>query len=215
MKHRTTPIARAEVLGALAALADDSRLRLLEFLAANGEMRAQALVERMASSQPNVSRQLRQLVAAGLVTERRAGDANKHYSLRQEAARTLADKLDRLLSVENARANIAADASAAQRAAVLAALPTGLQPLLDEHARVAHFSTKHHEQMLALGYLISKFDAGRAYTEREATELIHDWLAPSLVNGRLYGIDAVTLRRALVEESSLRRARDGSKYWRE
>jgi hypothetical protein len=59
---------------------------------------------------------------------------------------------------------------------------------------------------------MSKFDVGRRYTEREATQLIASWLAPSRSR---FGIDAVTLRRALVDEMGLQRAKDGSVYWRE
>jgi hypothetical protein len=41
--------------------------------------------------------------------------------------------------------------------------------------------------------------------------LIASWLAPSRSR---FGIDAVTLRRALVDEMGLQRAKDGSVYWR-
>jgi ArsR family transcriptional regulator len=93
---RTAPLQRAEVLGPLTALADDTRLRLLELLAANGELRGQDLVVQMDVSQPNVSRHLKQLVGAGVVEERRAGDANKLYRLNLDGVRNLFDQLDQL-----------------------------------------------------------------------------------------------------------------------
>ena len=77
---------------------------------------------------------------------------------------------------------------------------------------MAHFSTKLAEQKRVLDYLIGKIAPGREYTEREITTLIAGWIAPD--QGR-FGIDAVTLRRALIEENALRRTPNGSKYWRE
>lgn len=78
---RRAHVRRVEVVGPLSALADDTRLRLLEALAASGEARGQDLIAGLGVSQPNVSRHLKQLLGAGLVEERRAGDANKLYRL--------------------------------------------------------------------------------------------------------------------------------------
>ncbi|MBU6360525.1 MAG: DUF2087 domain-containing protein [Chloroflexi bacterium] len=94
-----------------------------------------------------------------------------------------------------------------------------VQPFLDDQGRVAHFSTKLKEQQMVLAYLINKIAMDRSYTEREITQLIDDWVNPDARKRRLYGIDAVTLRRALIEEitlpSRLRRTSDGARYWRE
>ena len=81
-----------------------------------------------------------------------------------------------------------------------------------------NFSTKRAEQMLVLDYLISKVAPGRNYSERELTALIGEWLSPNVRQGAAaatFAIDAVTLRRALVEESQLQRTRDGRSYWRD
>jgi DNA-binding transcriptional ArsR family regulator len=77
---RRDPLRRAEVLGPLNALADDTRLRILELLVEHGEQRAQEIIAQLEGSQGNVSRHLKQLVGAGLARERRAGDANKLYT---------------------------------------------------------------------------------------------------------------------------------------
>jgi hypothetical protein len=71
-----------------------------------------------------------------------------------------------------------------------------------------------------LDYLITKFAPEKTYTEREATDLIAQWVKKESrfddkSKPSRYGIDAVTLRRALIEENNLRRTKDGSKYWRE
>ncbi len=205
---RQAPVRRAEVVGPLSALADDTRLRLLETLAASGEARGQDLIAGLGVSQPNVSRHLKQLVGAGLVEERRAGDANKLYRLNPRGLRTALYKLNALLEPANARASLAETT----RATAMAAHPPELRAFLDEAGRVIHFSTKLAEQKRVLDYLIGKIAPGREYTEREITALIAGWIAPD--QGR-FGIDAVTLRRALIEENALRRTSNGSKYWRE
>ena len=208
---RSAPVQRAEVLWSINALADEARLRLLELLAANGEMRGQALLGELDVSQPNVSRHLKQLVAAGLVEERRAGSANKLYRFQPEGLRRLFQKLSQLLSEDNAIANVSRNRADTARAAALAVYPAALRSSLDDHGRVNYFSTKPHQQRAVLDYVLSKFAPGRTYTEHEATDLINQWLVPSA----RFGIDAVTLRRALVDESTLQRTKDGAKYWRE
>lgn len=205
---RQAPVRRAEVIGPLSALADDTRLRLLEALVVAGEARGQDLIAGLGVSQPNVSRHLKQLVGAGLVAERRAGDANKLYRLNPSGLRAALYKLNALLEPANARGSLAETA----RATAMAAHPPEARSFLDEAGRVAHFSTKLAEQKRVLDYLIGKIAPGREYTEREITALIAGWIAPD--QGR-FGIDAVTLRRALIEESALRRTPNGSKYWRE
>jgi DNA-binding transcriptional ArsR family regulator len=212
---RTAPLQRAEVLGPLTALADDTRLRLLELLAANGELRGQDLVVQMDVSQPNVSRHLKQLVGAGVVEERRAGDANKLYRLNLDGVRNLFDQLDQLLSEDNAKAAVAHQAAKMRRNAALATFPPDLRPFVDEHGRVTTFSTKPKEQKPVLAYLMDKFERGKRYSEREVTEVITSWLVPSKSRFGNFVIDHVTLRRALVDEMGLQRAKDGSVYWRQ
>ncbi|HQV70952.1 MAG TPA: metalloregulator ArsR/SmtB family transcription factor [Thermoflexales bacterium] len=207
---RQSPITRAEALGPLTALADDTRLHLLQILAAGGELRGQDILAQMDVSQPNVSRHLKQLVGAGFVDERRAGDTNKWYRLNPDGLNELTEKLRQLLDANTAQASLSQQKAQTARNTALAAYPIALRPFLDEEGRVAHFSTKLKEQKLVLAYLITKFETGKSYTEKEATQLIDRWVKPG--QGR-FGVDAVTLRRALVEESNLRRTETGSKYW--
>ena len=201
------------------ALADESRLRILELLAAEGEVRGQDLINKLELSQPNLSRHLKTLVAARLVQERRAGDTNKLYQLNGAAIEDLCAKLTQLFSPDNAQANVMVAQAQALRNAALRGVALEVQPFLDDQGRVAHFSTKLKEQQMVLAYLINKIALDRSYTEREITQLIDDWVNPDARKRRLYGIDAVTLRRALIEEitlpSRLRRTSDGARYWRE
>jgi hypothetical protein len=102
-----------------------------------------------------------------------------------------------------------------RRNAALATFPPDLRPFVDEHGRVTTFSTKPKEQKPVLAYLMDKFERGKRYSEREVTEVITSWLVPSKSRFGNFVIDHVTLRRALVDEMGLQRAKDGSVYWRQ
>jgi ArsR family transcriptional regulator len=76
-------LSRAEILVRLAALADDTRLRILRLIAEEGELRSQEIMQQLSLSQSAASRHLKQLSATGYVTERRCEGA-KCYDLNQE-----------------------------------------------------------------------------------------------------------------------------------
>lgn len=73
-----------------AALSDDTRLKLVERLMAEGELPAGALVEGVDISGPAISRHLKVLRSAGLVQQRAEG-THRYYSVRPEALRAVAD----------------------------------------------------------------------------------------------------------------------------
>ncbi len=207
---RVAPVRPAEVLARMSALADETRLRLLELLAAKGELRGQEIIAELGASQPVVSRSLKLLVGVGLVDERRAGDTNKWYRLRTDGSDAAFVALDQLLDPDNARADIAEQRATAQRNSAKAAYLEALQPFIDQHGRIHAFSGKRNEQQPVLDYLFAKIETGREYTEPEVSDLIASWLVVSR-----HGPDYVTLRRALVEERGLKRTNDGARYWRE
>ena len=207
---RVAPVRPAEVLARMGALADETRLRVLELLAAKGELRGQEIIAELGASQPVVSRNLKLLVGAGRVGERRAGDTNKWYRLRTDGSDAAFVALDQLLDPDNARADIAEQRATAQRNSAKAAYPEALQPFIDQHGRVHAFSPKRNEQQPVLDYLFAKIETGREYTEPEISHLIASWLVTSR-----HGPDYVTMRRALVEERGLKRTKDGARYWRE
>lgn len=74
---------RAEIVSKLSALADETRLQILQMIASNGEMRATELMEATQLSQPSISRYLGQLTANGFLQERRVNGA-KAYTLNHE-----------------------------------------------------------------------------------------------------------------------------------
>jgi DNA-binding transcriptional ArsR family regulator len=80
---RIPELDRAEIVAKLSALADETRLHILQLIAEKGEMRSQEIMEAINLSQPSVSRYLSQLTAAGFLQERRANGA-KAYILNED-----------------------------------------------------------------------------------------------------------------------------------
>ncbi len=73
-----------------AALADETRLKVVEHLMAHGEKPAGTLTELAGLSAPAVSRHLKVLREANLVSQRVEG-THRYYSVRSEALRTISD----------------------------------------------------------------------------------------------------------------------------
>lgn len=86
---RVPELDRAEIVSRISALADDTRLQILQMIAENGEMRSQEIMERIDLSQPSVSRYLSQLTAAGYLQERRANGAKAYVLNRDRTEKTL------------------------------------------------------------------------------------------------------------------------------
>ncbi len=194
---RTEPIQRTEVLRAISALDDETRLQILEILAASEEVRAQEIIARLAVGQSTVSRHLKQLVNAGFVNEERAGDTNKIYRLQRERIGEVTYSLSQLLSEENAQM-VLTD--------VRLQLPAELRPFLDREGLVTTWPTKRKGEEAVLAYLITKFAIGERYTETAVNALLNEW--------HTYD-DPAYLRRSLVDMGLLQRTADGAQYWRE
>jgi DNA-binding transcriptional ArsR family regulator len=82
------------------ALADPTRIRLLDTLCVRGEASVQDLTEVVGSTQQNVSRHLGVLRDAGLVRRRKAGNF-AYYSIRDDRVLELCDTVCRSLEEES------------------------------------------------------------------------------------------------------------------
>jgi DNA-binding transcriptional ArsR family regulator len=80
---KSTALNRSELLVRLNALADETRLKMLELLTQHEELCAQDFINQLDLSQSSASRHLRQLTASGYVSERRR-DVAKCYALNPE-----------------------------------------------------------------------------------------------------------------------------------
>jgi hypothetical protein len=195
---RSSPVGAAELRIRLAALADDTRLRILELLAQHYELHAQELIARLDLSQSSVSRHLKQLIAAGYLVERRGEGANKVYSLSAiELGRTT-----RALDLLAAGAPLSA---AGQREEERVEHPQEIERFLDPRGRLRFWPSKQRDKILLLPYLASRFELGRFYTEKEVNEILQ---------AHILFEDYVSLRRALFEYRLMKREPDGSRYWR-
>jgi DNA-binding transcriptional ArsR family regulator len=202
---RRDPLSRAEVMGPLSALADDTRLRILEFLAEQGEQRGQEIVAQLDGSQGNVSRHLKQLVGAGFVRERRVGDANKHYEFDPAGLQRLLYLLRQLLSSHNVQSVGIQRQRESQLKQVRASAPATLHGFFDKQGRITRWSSKLKEQRAMLEFLVAKFEPGRDYSEKEVNDLLQQWYLDP---------DFVLIRRSMIDAGLLQRTKDGARYWR-
>lgn len=93
----TSPaLSRSDLLVRLSALADDTRLRILELLTKHTELCAQDVIEMLDLSQSAASRHLRQLTATGYLIERRR-EVAKCYSLNPQRVDDTLQALKRFL----------------------------------------------------------------------------------------------------------------------
>jgi len=92
--ERIPELDRTEIVARLSALADNTRLHILQLVAEQGEVRVQDILEVINLSQPSVSRYLSQLTAAGYLQERRENGA-KVYILNK-------DRIEKTLKAVNA-----------------------------------------------------------------------------------------------------------------
>ncbi len=92
-KSRSPELSRSELLVRLNALADDTRLRILELLTHGEELFAQDIMTTLELSQSAASRHLRQLSATGYLTERTKQGA-KCYRLNTERANDMLRALE-------------------------------------------------------------------------------------------------------------------------
>lgn len=194
---RSQPIPRGQVLFPLSALTDDTRLQILELLAAHESLRAQAIIDELDVTQSTVSRHLKQLTAAGFVAEERGDGANKSYRLRRERLDEVFALLSRLLSAENAHAVL----SDARRK-----LPEHLHRFLDRDGLVTRWPRPPEEQKQLLDYLVNKFQRNQLYSEAEVNETLNRWHTFE---------DAALLRREMVDYGYMGRTSSGDRYWRE
>lgn len=91
---RIPELERAEIVARLSALADHTRLHILQLVAEKGEIRVQDIMEVTSLSQPSISRYLTQLTSAGYLQERREG-GGKVYALNK-------DRIDKTLKAVSA-----------------------------------------------------------------------------------------------------------------
>ncbi len=189
-----TSIGRNELRARLNALADETRLRIIELLVQHDELSAQDIIASLDLSQSSISRHLKHLTAMGYLYERRGEGANKTYRLSSFYINRTANALNKLFSSDVTE--VAPQASP---------LPKELRRFLDKSGRLTTWPVaKQQDKLLILEYLVTFFEPGQVYSEKEVNELL---LLHSI------GKDAAALRRALYEFRFMNRTNDGAEYW--
>ncbi len=193
---RTGRVSQGELVGRLSALAEPARLRTLAAVAERDDIALQDLMDRLDTSQPNVSRYLKSL--RPFLQERRDKDGRKRYRL-------VPAQLDFTLAALG-RAILAVPAPGdAQNEA--AAHPQGLARFLDAKGCVRLWPAGEADRRELLGYLSDRFSPSQVYGEKEVNALLVQHVPP-------YVRDHVTVRRDLVDAHWLERSDNGAQYWR-
>jgi DNA-binding MarR family transcriptional regulator len=194
---RASQPGHAEVLARVSALADDTRLRILELIAEHDELSSQEVIARLNLTQSTVSRHLKQLQV--YLTERRGEGANKIYSLNPIQLNVTIRALERLA------AGVVEAHEEQESGEQQSELPIEVRKFLNRQGRITRWPEKYKDQRPLLGYLATKFEAGRSYTEKQVNEVLQEQITFD---------DYVTLRRGLIDLGFLGREADGSRYWR-
>lgn len=97
VQPRSAALSRSELLTRLNALADDTRLAILELLKGGNELFAQDIMTRLNLSQSSASRHLRQLSATGFLVEKRR-EVAKYYTLNTERVEDTLQAIRRFLN---------------------------------------------------------------------------------------------------------------------
>ncbi len=84
-------------------------------------------------------------------------------------------------------------------------MPNNINRFLDRDLRLITWPKKHGNKMLALEYLVSKFEFNKPYTEKEVNDTLNAWHTFA---------DWPLLRRGLVDAGLMNRDKNGYAYRR-
>lgn len=177
-------------------LADESRLKILGILA-NQECSVEELAVLMQLKEPTVSHHLSRLKELNLVTMRPEGNS-RIYQLDSEVLQSISKEI---LSPEKI-ASLAEDVD--PEAWESKVLRNYLEIDINSNEgtqRIKEIPASRKKRLVILKWLVSKFELGINYSEREVNDIIN-----------LYHPDYATLRRELISCKLMQR--DNGVYWR-
>jgi predicted transcriptional regulator len=177
-------------------LADESRLKILGILA-NQECSVEELAVLMQLKEPTVSHHLARLKELNLVTMRPEGNS-RIYQLDSEVLQNISKEI---LSPEKIASLVEDVDTEAWESKVLRNYLEIDVNSTQENQRIKEIPASRKKRLVVLKWLISKFELGINYSEREVNEIIN-----------LYHPDYATLRRELISFKLMQR--DNGIYWR-
>ena len=177
----------ATLLAFFKALANESRLRIVGFLAAR-ERSVQELADLLKLKEPTVSHHLAVLREIGLVTARAEGTTRWH-ALDPDVLK----QMNRKLLDDNKMISPGKETEAPDEKV--------LSGFLDGEGRLKSIPAARKKRVVILKWLVGQFEEDRRYRESEVNELIQrrHW-------------DSATLRRELIGHRMM--GRSGGIYWR-
>lgn len=177
----------AALLAFFKALANESRLRIVGFLAAR-EHSVQEIATLLKLKEPTVSHHLAVLREIGLVAARADGTTRWH-SLNPDLLR----RMNRQLLDDKKVASLAKSQIDPEKRV--------LSAYLDDEGRLKQIPAARKKRLVILKWLVAQFEEARRYRESEVNEIIQrrHW-------------DSATLRRELIGHHMM--GRSGGMYWR-
>lgn len=185
----TDPAQMSEFVDFFKTLADANRLRIVGLLSTQ-PYTVEQLAAILGLGASTVSHHLSRLADIGLVNAR----AESYYSIYSLDTNALEEKSRRLLSKENLP-RLASDVDQDSFDRKI------LNNFLGEDGRLKTIPAQRKKQEVVLRYLLTFFEPGKRYAEKEVNEIIarvHD--------------DTASLRRAMIEFRLMKR--DQGFYWR-
>jgi hypothetical protein len=174
----------------LKLLANETRLKLLGLLA-HRERSVGEVAEILALKEPTISHHLAKLSELGLVEMRPEGTVH-FYRLNGEALQRLSRELFTPEQVVSLAGQTDVEADAWERRVLRTYL---------EEGRLNKIPDTRKKRDVVLRWLVTQFEEGRRYTEREVNQVIQQ-----------YHPDSATLRRELVGARLMQR--ESGIYWR-
>jgi hypothetical protein len=188
------------ILQLLKALADDSRLTLLQLLN-SGERSVGDLAQQVGLEDPTVSHHLARLREVGLVSLRMAGN-QRFYRINPGGLAQFKRLAAEIEQAQPLPETVVSDDG------WIAELGWSAedQQVLREHTqdkKLIRIPAKQKKALVIIRWLATLFEAERFYSEAEVNAVLK----------AVYAEDYVSLRRDLVDLGYLRRERGGGKYW--
>ncbi|HTX99336.1 MAG TPA: metalloregulator ArsR/SmtB family transcription factor [Bacteroidota bacterium] len=180
-----------ELLLFFKALADPNRLRIVGLLASQPHT-VEELAAILHLGAPTVSHHLSRLAKARLVDARAEGYYSS-YRLRHEQLSTMAKRMLKKDELPQLASDL--DLSSYDKKV--------LSAFLSKDGRIKAFPMQEKKLHVITRYVLSSFEVGRRYTEKEVNHIL-----------KRYSDDTALLRRALVDYGYMEREGGGGLYWR-
>jgi hypothetical protein len=191
---------QGELLQYLKVLSDENRLKMLVLLS-KGEHRVSDLAAALEITEPTASHHLVKLRSVGLVNLRIAG--NQHFSRVNPARLRRFKQLAADIENVDTSAPMPNDLAWVDELNLeLSAEDRKVFKDYTDEGRLLQIPAKQKKLLVILRWLVTRFEPGVKYTEKEVNAIIspiHE--------------DYASLRRNLIEFGFLRRERAGTTYW--